>query len=461
MDTAIVQAKKTQLWLWFLPLATLFVIIGLVVESWQQQGTVIQIQFSHGYGLKAGDELRYRGISVGKVEKVVLFDQTLEQIQVTVRLHTQAESLASQGSLFWIVRPKLSLDSVKGLDTLLGNKYLAVIPGQGEPKTLFIGLEQPPLLEVMEQGGLTIILQAKRLGGLQSGSQIYYRQIPIGTVLSVALASDASAIEAKAYISPQYSYLIREHNQFWQVSGFQLEAGLTGFSLELDSLQGLIQGGIEMAIPPQAGQAISEQHRFFIHPQAKKEWLEWQPNLISPQQLQLPKNLPQPQAVNLSWRYRNYAFLKKSRQRQGWVLADEKGFIGLADLLTIPDDAIEDSVNLEINQQMIPLSQHFKQQQIIAIPAQASFPSKFKSRITTTPEDTLILADPNKPLKAVSATRYTPKEQVWWLDPTLKFSNAWHGASVLSRQDGAVLGFLSLSQEPAMVILFTEAKIEQ
>ena len=111
----------------WLPLSALFFAIYLAVDVWRSQGPVVTIYAQEGYGLAEGDPLRYRGIDVGSIDEVEL-DEDLARIALTVRLEPEAAALCREGTRFWVVRPQVSVDSVSGLDTIVGARYLSVDP---------------------------------------------------------------------------------------------------------------------------------------------------------------------------------------------------------------------------------------------------------------------------------------------------------------------------------------------
>ena len=86
------------------------------------------IEFVEGHGIQPGDPVRLRGIDVGVVEHVVL-DAALEKVLVTAKLMRESSRLAREGTLFWIERPQVGLGAVRGLDTVVGPKYIGVQPG--------------------------------------------------------------------------------------------------------------------------------------------------------------------------------------------------------------------------------------------------------------------------------------------------------------------------------------------
>ncbi|MCH8209886.1 MAG: MCE family protein, partial [Planctomycetes bacterium] len=188
------------------PVAALLFAGWLGYTAWVSRGYIITVQLDQGHGIKTGHEVRYRGITVGEVRKVKLAEG-FDGVIVTVSLATQADQLAHSGSRFWVVRPQLGLEGVQGLETLMGPRYLAVAPGLGALQRHFIGLNEPPVVETIEPGDLEIVLQATKRGGLRRGAPVTYRQVPVGAVLSVGLASDGGAVEARVHIGKAYAQL--------------------------------------------------------------------------------------------------------------------------------------------------------------------------------------------------------------------------------------------------------------
>lgn len=248
-EQATVKMRRPLFW-WAVPILSMGLVIALGFQFWVERGLPIRLQFQHGYGLQPGDTLRYRGINVGLVESVLLKNEPDQpSIEVNLRLSAEASHIARTGSLFWINRPQVGIEKISGLDALVGATYIKVMPGKGEPRYHFVGLESTPINADLRPGGIEVTLQTNHLAGLREGAPVRYRQITIGKVIRVGLSSDASAVEAQAYIQPKYLNLIRDNARFWQSSGISASAGLSGFSLKVDSLTNAILGGVELAVP--------------------------------------------------------------------------------------------------------------------------------------------------------------------------------------------------------------------
>ena len=200
--------------LWWLTGICLVVAAGLVISSFQSQGTEISIQFEDGHGLKPGDTLRYRGIEVGTVNSVKISDG-LDTVRVQVLLEPGNEKLAVDGSQFWIERARLRLGQISGLDTVLGAKYLLVLPGDanGNEQTEFVGLDSP--LNIARADSKDIRIQFPAGEGLQVGDTIQYRGISVGEVTYVELSDDIASVWVGARLVGSARSLARQGTQFW------------------------------------------------------------------------------------------------------------------------------------------------------------------------------------------------------------------------------------------------------
>jgi paraquat-inducible protein B len=274
----LLQPARQGRWVWLIPLAALAFTAVLFATYMVKRGPVIGITMSHGHGIKAGDLLRCRGIVVGEVEHVRL-GAALDGVEAKVRLDSAAAGIAVSGSRFWVVRPRLSLTRVGGMETIAGPRYLAVIPGEGARQKRFAALRTPPSIASLDEGGLQVLLRATERGSLRPGAPVTYRQVHIGTVLSVELSQDATQVHVRAYIEPRYAALVRANSIFWNVSGADLQLGLKGLRFEVESLQALLDGGVALATPDPPGERVANGHEFDLQRDADDDWLEWSPAL--------------------------------------------------------------------------------------------------------------------------------------------------------------------------------------
>ncbi len=251
-DLPEARTRPASTWsaIWVLPLIALLIGGWLAWRAYSQAGTEIQVRFGSGEGIQVNKtEVIYKGMPVGKVVDLALDDEG-EQVGViaTVEMNKKVNSYLRSNTRFWLVKPRVTLAGITGLETLVSGNYIAVSPGDGEPSKQFTALsEEPPLPDTTP--GLHITLKADRLGSLNRDSPVFYKQIQVGRVKSYHLAEDLSTVEINIFIQPAYAHLVRKHTRFWNASGITVDAGLGGLKFRTESLASIVAGGIAFATP--------------------------------------------------------------------------------------------------------------------------------------------------------------------------------------------------------------------
>jgi hypothetical protein len=448
------SGRRGSLW-WLMPLVALLGISYLVYESWRQRGVDVHVNFADGHGLKAGDEVRYRGIVVGEVQQIDL-GLRLDAVRATVRLKPSAARLAREGTRFWIVRPELSLTELAGIETVVGAKYLEVEPAAkpGPAQYHFVGLERRPLVDLLEAGGIRIVLQASDAFGLNAGSPLFYRKLRVGGVHEVTLAADGSAVEVHAYVRPGYRHLVRSETRFWKSGGMRFEGGLTGFALDMGSVGTLLQPGVAMAVPPEAGESVQDGYRFDLHEEPEDEWLEWKPSLAA---TSVPDVLPRPQRAVLQWTVPGYLY-DAQEQRSGWTVPLGEALLGPADMLREPETAEVGSAQLLLAGHRFDIQQNVE----LAGPGIGQLDASLEGtsavsvrlRAPEVPEDVLLVGESARAPVLVSATRLTGGANEWLIDEQINLDATWHGVPAVAARDGAVIGLLLLREQPQRIALY-------
>ncbi|MEM9901991.1 MAG: MlaD family protein [Pseudomonadota bacterium] len=247
---AEVQPAERSLWervsiVWLVPIGALLLALALAWQAYTDRGPVIEITFANGSGIAAGEtELRYRDIGVGQVERVG-FTPGLERVLVTVRLDEEVAPYIDEDAQFWVVRPEVTAQGVQGLSTVLSGVYIegSWDSGQGPFVERFAGLDETPVARP-DQDGLRIVLRTETGRGLTAGAPILYRGLEVGRVGTPRIATDGISVLAEAFIFAPHSQRLTDRTRFWSSSGFSLDIGPQGASLNFASLSSLIRGGL-------------------------------------------------------------------------------------------------------------------------------------------------------------------------------------------------------------------------
>ena len=440
-----------------LPALALLLALVLGYRSWHSTGPELTLFAGEGHGLDVGDPLRYRGVTVGEVRHIALTED-LGRVALAVRLEPEAAGLCRESSRFWIVRPHLALESVQGLETVVGARYLSVLPGDidGAAAYEFDVLEEPPVPEVVVAEGLQLVLEAPQRFGLAPGAELTHRGVRVGTVLAVELASDATRVEVSVYVRPEYREVIRSNTYFWSTGGVEVRLALTeGLSIELESLRSLLVGGVALATPNSAGGLVQSGARFELHEQPHEDVDDWRPALAvgAREEPSMPGDYA-PQSVELDWR--EGRVFKKSRTRRGLGLQVPGGLLLPSDLARAPEGAHEGSAQLSVAGREVSLEVEptWTGGGLTLLSIAGSGLSPAAVREAQGVEDCLVLGLPEDAPLALSAARLSAGAGSWLLDAEVELGSEWNGGLVVARSDGKALGLLLLGEERARVALF-------
>ena len=251
-DLPTAKTRPASNWsaIWVLPLIALIIGGWLGWRAYTETGIEIQVRFESGEGIQANKtEVVYKGMPVGKVKTLKLDDEgSSKGVIATVEMNKDVEQYLRTSTRFWLVKPSVTLAGITGLETLVSGNYVAISPGEGEPARKFKALAQePPLSDA--QPGLHLTIKADRLGSLNRGSPVFYKQIKVGQIKSYVLSEDQSTVELKVFIEPTYAKLVRKHTRFWNASGISIDANLSGVKVRSESLASIVAGGIAFATP--------------------------------------------------------------------------------------------------------------------------------------------------------------------------------------------------------------------
>ncbi|MCK3655539.1 hypothetical protein A4G19_07195 [Pasteurellaceae bacterium Macca] len=241
---------------WLLPIVAFAIGTLLFFQILKEQGEKITIRFNEGDGITAGKTvIRYQGLQIGQVKRVY-FINDLKQVQIEAEINSEAKSVLTEGTKFWLVKPSASIAGVSGLDALVSGNYITLQPGDAEGKSQsdFIAEEEPPAVTVSD-GDLLIRLMAEDLGSITVGASVYFRKVPVGNIADYRFTRDQKNVEIDVVIDKKYANLVKKESRFWNISGISLNANLSGINVNVDSLASVVQGAIAFDSPDNATEA--------------------------------------------------------------------------------------------------------------------------------------------------------------------------------------------------------------
>jgi paraquat-inducible protein B len=228
---------------WVVPIVAAVLGLSLLIRNWENEGPRITISFLSGEGVQVGKTLvKYRDVTVGHVTAVML-SADHQSVVVSADLSKDAASLLKADTQFWIVRPRIGVGSVSGLDTLLSGVYIGMKAGTAELRERqFVGLENPPALAHGPHGRV-LQLHAARAGSVAIGAPVYFRQFQVGRVIDENLLPDGST-QVTVFVEAPYDAFVKSVTRFWNASGIDVKLGADGLNVKTESLAAVIAGGV-------------------------------------------------------------------------------------------------------------------------------------------------------------------------------------------------------------------------
>ena len=246
---AIVKGRSGVSLVWLIPLVAVLIGGWLAAKTFSERGPVIKIEFGTASGLQAGKtKVKFKDVDIGQVTAIDV-GADLKSVIVTAELKHGSEDFLTEGTRFWVERPRVTASGVSGLETLLSGSFIAIDPVQtGKDMRTFKGLEEPPLFTTSDPG-TRFRLRSPTLGSLSIGAPVYYRQIQVGQVAGISLDEDGEAVSIDLFIFRPHDRLVSTSTRFWNASGVDISMSASGVKVDTQSLVAVLIGGVGFDTP--------------------------------------------------------------------------------------------------------------------------------------------------------------------------------------------------------------------
>lgn len=230
---------------WIVPILAA-VIGGLVAwQSFSERGPLVELRFAKGHGITADKtQIKHNDVVVGIVEEIGLSDD-FTGVVVHARMDKDIAPYLGDTTDFWVVSSDISTSGFAGLGTILSGAYIEV-DWSGPPderRRVFEGLDAKPLTPPGTPGR-HVNLRSDVAGSVDVGSPVLYRGFRVGQVESRRLADDSSHVLYRAFVEAPHDALLSPSTHFWNVSGVRAIAGSDGLTIQMESFDALLSGGV-------------------------------------------------------------------------------------------------------------------------------------------------------------------------------------------------------------------------
>ncbi|WP_339899865.1 intermembrane transport protein PqiB [Paraglaciecola polaris] len=253
--------------IWLVPIIAICMGAWMIYHQWSNQGPLISIVFENASGLEAGKtKIKMHNVDIGEVKTIALTED-LQKVLVTARMSANAEGLLRESTEFWSVNPRISLNGISGLNTLVSGTYINMSTNlEGASIRDFVALSAPPITP-SGTPGLHVTLNSNAEFAFKEGDPVIYKGLKVGEFESIYFNFDERVVYYNTFIQAPYHKLITSNTKFWNASGVQMELGTNGVKVKSSSIETLITNGVAFGVPeglPQ-GERVSDRSYFNIH----------------------------------------------------------------------------------------------------------------------------------------------------------------------------------------------------
>lgn len=235
---------------WFVPLIALLIGITMLIRYYSSLGETIYLKSTSASGIEAGKTIiKFRDVSVGKVTKVAL-DKDYNNVIITAVINKDADNLLVDDARFGLVKPRIGIQGISGLNTILSGVYIEITPGTSKKFTHHYDLEDTPPLISNQAKGLKIKIY-DRIGkkSINVGDPVSYKGFDVGIITSSNFSVEDRFMNYEAFIYSPYDSLVTTNTKFWITSGLDLSFGPSGLNVQAASIDSFIKGGISFGVP--------------------------------------------------------------------------------------------------------------------------------------------------------------------------------------------------------------------
>ncbi|WP_124551822.1 intermembrane transport protein PqiB [Methylophilus methylotrophus] len=236
------QARISPIWI--VPIVALLIGLWLIYDNYTKAGKQITLSMTNAEGIEAGKtKIKVHSVDIGQVEQVTL-SEDLGHIEVIARITPKAEPMLVKDTQLWVVKPRIGLEGISGLNTVISGAYIELQPGKSEEETdQFNVLDQPPI-SLNGAKGVHVNLIGKVGNALRVGDPVSYQGLRVGRVVSAVFDPKQRQMKHELFIEHPYDVLVTENSRFWTTVGIDVKLDSEGFKANIPTVESLIAGGV-------------------------------------------------------------------------------------------------------------------------------------------------------------------------------------------------------------------------
>ncbi|EDP59986.1 MlaD family protein [Vibrio sp. AND4] len=212
-----------------------------------------------------GAPIMYRGIEVGQITDLHL-SKGREVILASAAIQPAFSDMLTSGTRFVLEEAKVSLSGVENITNLVRGNFLTIVPGEGERARRFTAIRKN-VFNQQQQKSIAIRLVSDNSFGLDTGANVLYKGIVVGSIIKVGLLDKTKAQTSKhevfmdVLIDNEYKRLIKADNRFYVTGSASAELTESGLSVTVPPAKQLLTGSISFV--SQGKEKIQNEYQLF------------------------------------------------------------------------------------------------------------------------------------------------------------------------------------------------------
>ncbi|MDF5648141.1 MlaD family protein, partial [Vibrio parahaemolyticus] len=210
-----------------------------------------------------GAPIMYRGIEIGQVTDLSL-SEGREVILASAAIQPAFSDMLTTGTRFVLEEAKVSLSGVENIANLVRGNFLTIVPGAGERSRRFTAIRKNVFNQQQEKS-IAIRLVSDNSFGLDSGANVLYKGIVVGSIIKVGLVKEDKKSQHEVFmdvlIDHEYKHLIKSNNRFYVTGSASAELTESGLSVTVPPAKQLLTGSISFV--SEGKQDIQKEYQLF------------------------------------------------------------------------------------------------------------------------------------------------------------------------------------------------------
>ncbi|MGR5060684.1 MlaD family protein [Vibrio rotiferianus] len=212
-----------------------------------------------------GAPIMYRGIEIGQITDLGL-SEGRELILASAAIQPAFSDMLTTNTKFILEEAKVSLSGVENITNLVRGNFLTIVPEQGDRARRFSAIRKTDFNQQQEKS-IAIRLVSDNSFGLDTGANVLYKGIVVGSIINVGLLDKDSATQVKhevfmdVLIDHEFKHLIKSNNRFYVTGSASAELTESGLSVTVPPAKQLLTGSISFV--SEGKESITSEYQLF------------------------------------------------------------------------------------------------------------------------------------------------------------------------------------------------------